>query len=368
MRLARSVAGISKVTLLLLMLISFVLGATFSYIFTVGFYAPGEFNLPTKPNIAVEGLPEFFAENATFFNVTVLNPSYSTSDVTIEKVKIETADGKLHDAITPYPSQTLIPTGGSRTFKALWNWGNYTGQTLRVHVIPSEGVGSNIEAATPFMNFTFPNIDFDPSLTVEHFNITVRNAGSSAVVNMINITVDGEEVSTEPSLTTIAGLTNASDGTPVELELKRNWVDLQGKDVTLAVQTLQGYTFYKTIRSPGPVTLSIDRQLVVFNSTYTDHFNMSIINERSVAGHVNITEVSVDVFVNGALDRTVSLNSTSLDAHPSATIDLSVPLGITRLTCRWDWQDYLGRGATATITVRTLQGFATPPLSDINIP
>jgi len=365
MRLAQRVQGVSKLVLIFLLLIFFLLGATLSYMWTMGFYAPNEFNNPKESSITIEDV-KFFAEDASFFNVTVLNPSYSPSNTTIEQVKVETADGKLYDTLTQSLPITLAK-GASQTLKSFWNWGNnYTGQTLLVHVYVSEGIGSNKQATTPAMNFNVTNVDFDPSVSVNHFNITVQNAGSSASVNITKILVNGEEV-TVPTLTVPYVLANASDIPPVTFMIKRNWADLQGENVAIAVQTLQGYTAYKTWRASAKVSLVIVPP-VVFNATDTSHFNMSVMNEPSSPPetHVDLSEVELDVFVNGALDKVVLLNSTEWVADPSSRIEPSIIP--TRLVCHWDWSGYVGRGATMTVTVRTVQGFQTPPLSEVEIP
>ena len=364
MKLAQNLKGISKLAFLLFLAVFFLLGTIVSYIWTMGFYAPGEFNLPSRPNIVIEKV-QFFANNATFFNVTVLNPSYSPSNVTIEKIKVETSDGRFYDTVTPgLPVQ--IARNSLRTFRSFWNLGNYTGQTVRVHVLSSEGLGSNLKAMTPFMNFTVISVNFDPSVSARHFNITVQNGGSSTFVNITKILVNGGEVPAEPALTAPYGLTNASDAPPVTFMLNRSWVELQDNDVSIAVQTLQGYTAYQAKRAPG-VSLSIISP-IVFNASYPSNFSISILNERSIPAYVDISEVEVDVFVNGNINRTVLLNSTYWTADPSKKIDLSKPLTLTRLLVSWDWSYYLGKGATATITVRTRQGFETRPLSGVNIP
>lgn len=78
MRLIHDIKGISKLVLILLRLIDFVLGALLSYIWTMGGYAPPEFHLPSQANVTIEKV-ELDVQNARFFNVTALNPSYSPS-------------------------------------------------------------------------------------------------------------------------------------------------------------------------------------------------------------------------------------------------------------------------------------------------
>jgi hypothetical protein len=149
MRLFQSKRGISSVALILLLLISFIIGAVLSYMWTIGYYVSSEYSLPSQANITIENV-QFSPENTTLFNVTVLNPSYS-SNVTIEQIKVETiTDGNIHDVVT-----TMLPfklsRGTSQTFTCIWNWGNYTGHALNVIVLLSEGSGATLKASTPII-------------------------------------------------------------------------------------------------------------------------------------------------------------------------------------------------------------------------
>ena len=80
MRLLRDATGISKIILILLLVIAFIAGALFSYIYTMGYYAPFEFLLPDKPVFTIQSA-EFSKQDTSFFDVTVVNPSYSQADV-----------------------------------------------------------------------------------------------------------------------------------------------------------------------------------------------------------------------------------------------------------------------------------------------
>jgi len=143
MRLIRDAEGVSKIFLILLLLVSFILGALLSYIWTMGYYAPLEFHLPSQANITVE--------NVTFFNVTILHPSYSPStNVEIEQIMVSTSDGLLHaPASTDPPLPYTLARGNSLTFKSSWNWTSYTAQTVNVIVMISDGSGATFPTQTP---------------------------------------------------------------------------------------------------------------------------------------------------------------------------------------------------------------------------
>lgn len=155
MRLIHDVKGISKFFFLLLLLVSFIVGALLSYIWTMGFYAPQEFHLPSKTHLTIEKV-EFDAENALSFNFTVLNPSYSRSSVAVERVMVSTSNGSLYNVENIEPSLSSLAPGHSQTFKAYWNWQDYAGQVVNVIVLVEDGSGAAFQQTTPFMTSQSP--------------------------------------------------------------------------------------------------------------------------------------------------------------------------------------------------------------------
>lgn len=149
MSLIKGTKGISKLALTILLFISFILGATVSYVWAVGFYTSSEFQLPSKTNITIENV-HFPQENATFFNVTVLNPSYSRSKATVQQIQVQTEDGLLHNIVSTVPQLPKeLAIGESKTFNTFWNWSDYTNQRIKVMVFISEGSGATTEAQIP---------------------------------------------------------------------------------------------------------------------------------------------------------------------------------------------------------------------------
>lgn len=340
MRLARNVKGLSNLGLVLLLIFSFLLGATLSYIFTLGFYASNEYRVPNRNTVVLQSV-DFFTENATFFNATVFNPTFSPSAVTVQKIEVVTPDNKVHSTLTPFLPLSLT-VGASKTLQCFWNWGNYTGQSVRVDVLAVDGLGSNLEAGTPSMNLSILSVNFHPSVTAHNFTVSIRNSGSRIPVDVKSILVNGFESLTDPSLSQPLALTNATDAAPVNLTVRRDWVDFQGQSVTVSVETLQGYTAYKTVTPPA-VTSAISIN-AIFNVTNTNQFNVAIFNAFSGAT-LDVNEVTVSIGGN----ITVIQNWT---AYPSAKLE---PLKRISIVCNWDWSSY--RGQSVVVTVGTVQGF-----------
>jgi len=347
MRLIHDVKGVSRLILILLLLVSFIVGALLSYIWTMGFYSPQEFHLPSRANVTIEKV-EFNVENATFFNVTLLNPSYSPSLVRIEQILMSTSNGLLLEATETVPSlpHELAP-GSSQTFQAYLNWGNYTGQIVNVIALVADGSGATFQKRTPFMNLTVASIDFNPGVSVTYFNVAVQSMGSPTYVNITKIFMNGEDVSAlvTPALAPYALNPNRT----VTFTVGRNWTDLQDADVTVAVQTLQGYTAYQTVRTPPHVVFSIVD--VNFNETIsTSHFNITILNSIFSPTSIDLSEVTVYIAGNVT-------NIQNWTAYPSPKLEPGVPIVVV---CPWDWSGY--RTQVVTIEAFTVQGFQATSL------
>ena len=354
MKLTQNLRGMSKLMLLLLLIIFFFVGAFLSYVWTMGFYAPNEFNLPSQANLTIENV-QFYPEQPSFFNMTVLNPSYSAADAKIEQIIVHTSDGKSYaiDTTSPELSSLSIAPGKFETIKSFWNWANYTDQEVDVYVILASGSGPAVEVKTAFMNLTLTDIVFEPSITSTRFNITVESRGSLVSVDIDKITVNGAEVNN----TTPALPYKLDPNATVTFTLHRNWADLQNSAVAIAIKTIQGYVALKTIKAPEvkPVISNV----VFYNMTTSFFFNITI--QNSAVPPVKLDIDSIGVYVEG---QNVTITNGSVSPALPLTLD---PSSTRLLTCTWDWSPFAGKNAT--ITVYTAQGFKTSTGTAIpNIP
>jgi len=339
MRLIHDVKGMSKLILILLLLGSFIVGALLSYIWTMGYYASPEFHLPSQANVTIESV-EFFAEDATFFNVTLLNPSYSNSTIKIDKIMVSTNGNLLHNVTSTVPSlpnEELAP-GKSQTFKAYWNWANYTGQSVNVIVIVA-GSGATFKKITPFMNLTITSVNFDPAVSATNFTVTVQSMGSQTFMNITRMTLNGEEVDVSPLPYTLDA--NASE----TFTLTRDWSDLQGENAIVNVETLQGFTAQRS--QVVPVVFRV--LTPVFNAINTSSFNLTVQNVAIPQVSLDISQIKVDV-----LGETVIIEGANV--VPPLPYLLQSDSEVL-LVCPWNWSGYQGQGVTAVVTVYTQQGF-----------
>jgi len=339
MRLIHDVKGVSKLILILLLLISFIVGALLSYIWTMGGYAPSEFHLPSHANVTIENV-EFYAENATFFNVTLLSPSYSPSTVNIEQIMVSTDDGLFHDATDTLPSLPCeLAPGDSQTFKVYWNWGNYAGQTVKVIVFDADGSGPALKKITPSMNLTIASVNFDPSVSATNFTVTVQSTGSQTFMNITRITLNGEDVDVSPLPYTL----DANDSETFTLNWE--WSDLQGEDAIVSVETLQGFTTHQSQTVPEVLKVSN----IVFNATDTSSFNLTVQNVATPQISLDISEIEVEV-----QGETVIIENANVVPPLPYLLESDSEVFV----CPWNWINYKEQGVTAVVTVITQQGFS----------
>ena len=246
----------------------------------------------------------------------------------------------VKDVSPKLPDQ--LPRGMSRTFNCRWNWANYTGQTIEIIVSIVDGSGATFQAETPLVDLTIKP-HFNSTIGITHFNVTIKSSNlSKTYVNITRLTVDKEAIENlKPSLPYTLH-PNAS----VTLMCTWNWIKYQGKNVTIAVHTLQGYARYHTETTPPPVILTITK--VLFNITDTNHFNVTIHNSDLSPTFVNINKITVTM-ENGTIREITKVNpplTPPYTLHPNASVTLM---------CTWNWTDYLHKNVT--VTVYTLQGY-----------
>jgi len=344
MRLIRDAKALSRFTLALLLLVAAIIGALLSYLWVIGYYESLHLQVPEVATITITNAT-FVPQNATFFNVTLLNPSLSPSDATIAKIVVSTKDGVLHRVGETYPSLPYrLARSASETFGCSWNWGNYTGETVQIIVFVEDGSGATFPRVTPLVDLGI-TVTFDPAISVKHFNMTLQNSVSSATyVNVTDIAMDGKTVPPENMTVSLPYTLHANES--VSLMCMWDWTEYQGKDVTIAAHTLQGYVAYRTQAAPSPVNLTITE--VLFNTADTRHFNATVQNSELSPTYVNVTRITITM-ENGTTQEVVEVSPPlTYPLHPNASVTFM---------CAWDWTYY--RNKNVTVTIHTLQGYVT---------
>ena len=242
MRLIRNAIGISKLILILLLLISAVVGAVLTYMWTEGYYQSIGFRILETATVTITNVA-FDSQNPTFFNVSILNPFISPSSVTVTQIMVSTEDAVLHDvtAVTP-PLPAKLSISNSKTFKCIWNWTDYTGEDIKVHVVVADGAGSNLEKTIPLVRLTITDVVFDSAISLNHFNVTVQNSASSVIdVDVTGIIVNVNETTQEINVTNPELPYTLTKDSTVTFVCSWNWTSYQGMTAEVTVHTQQQF-------------------------------------------------------------------------------------------------------------------------------
>jgi len=333
--------AVSTLILIILMLCSAVFGAFISYLLVMSTY----YNMPENTTLLIVEDVVFPIFHPGYFNVTILNPSNSASDVNITVIRL-TVEGKneIHNITKtkPEPLPFLIRRGTRLTFKCEENWSNFAGETVRIEPVAENASTKSYLYATPKVKLILtPN--FDVSESVEYFDLTIENSAEPNVsLTISEIRVFGPSVNVTPALPHILS--------PNQTEIFRcdcNWENYRRENVTITVKTAEGYeSVYTTNELPG-AALYIDE--VKFNYTDTNYFDLTITSSEDSTAPATITAINLTL----QDERTIPINYTH---PPLGPISGLVWKNESRtFTCTWNWKDY--RNKTITVNAYTKEGF-----------
>ena len=355
---SRRISGISKLSLLILLLAAGSLGAALSYMWTVAYYVEVGHRVPQGITTITVTNVTFPLEDCTYFEVSVLNPSYSNADANIAGIAVVGMDDGA-EAVLDVPPESVEPPipyplskGEDVTFRCLINWQDFAGQMVYVSVFLQDGSGATSPYETARVKLQVTNVEFNTRVTVRRFNVTVVNSLESSIsLNVSEILFDSTSIPHE-------NITIKDEGGSLPTQLSPggrtificNWNLLEegalNSSHTITVRTLQGYSAtYQTPTLPPPPSLSITN--VVFAVPHTDTFEMTILNQASSPHYVSISKVIV---VNG----TQRFDNVSILPTPPLMLE---PGDNVTLKCSWNWDPF--RGQEVGITVYTKQGFYT---------
>jgi len=349
MRVVSNLRAVSTFMLIILMLCSVVFGALISYLLVMSSY----YNMPENTTLLIVEDVVFPILDATYFNVTILNPSNSASNANITAIHLS-IEGKneIYNITTTEPELGIIRRGTRQTFKCKENWSNFAGETVRIEPIAENASTKSYSCTTPKVELILTP-DFDVSQSIEYFTLTVKNS-AEIVINLTISEIDffGSSISVTPSLPYIL-----SPNQTEVFQCDCNWENYRDENVTITVKTVEGYErSYITNELPG-AALYIDE--VKFDYTNTTYFNLTVRSwnystATAIVNRVNLTLPD---------ETTITLNTI-----PPLYV-ISIPVSPTQplaLRCLWDWN--MHRNETITVEVYTRQGFtvlskavSTPP-------
>jgi len=346
LRIIKNVKAISKLAIILLLLMAGTVGAILSYMLVMGYYVSIGFRVPDKTSIAVTNAI-FPAENATMFNVTILNPSFSPSNANVTRIEVITEENNVYvtNILRPETPYSMKP-GSLENFTCLWNWSNYTNREVRIAVFLAEGSGATFRTRTPPMELIVTSAYFNATVSTAYFNLTVQNHWSSATyVNVTGISVTMENGTSQVISGVIPSLPHTLyPSNSTTFICPWDWTNYRSKSVTIAVYTLQGYRAYYTQVTPPRVILTITEAL--FNATDMTRFNVTV--QSSELSSINVNIINITVTTEDGTIHNITYTTPPLPNVLSPTSSVT-------FTCTWNWTDY--QGQNVTITVCTLEGY-----------
>jgi hypothetical protein len=347
----RNKKAISTLIMILLMIVSATIGGIVTYMFAIYPFVA----IPNKTTLSITDV-YFDKQNATSFNIAILNPSYSPSDANITGIAVKLAgESQVYNVVGTDPSLEnglIIPVGKtlnitcSKIEKDGFNstWGEFAaqfaGEKITVLVLASDSSASDMEKTLPFVNLNVTNTIFNSQVSFKNFTITVANKDNSEVnltisdITILGIDLTADNMSPQLPQAIAAGasidftFTNAS------------WHTL--RNTTAVISTKEGYTFSKALYLPGVATVI---QSVAFDENSTSYFNATVFNFAESANYVNVTKITATMNNGTAIENTYD---------PSQGIE---PNSTRTFRFDWDWKTY--RGGTFSVVAELLQGFET---------
>lgn len=348
----RNARGISTIALIILLVGSATLGAILSYTWTVGYYVERGLRVPENITTVTITNMTFPLENSTYFHVTVLNPTYSETDAEIDSIAlVGTAIGvraaNSTEPSLPYP----LKKGEEVTFKCEMNWGELAGQEVEVAVFIREGSGAIGSCQTEFAKLEITDLAYDTSITINQFNITIKNR-SDIAFDVSRMLLGAEEIAQNEISVNNQNITfpyrilqNESKVLSCSWKLwdPENSIGTLGTTKKITVETLQGYqaALWETFSNPVVMALSN----AVFSSTNTTEFTLS--NYPQSPHGVNLSRVTVTLG-----SQTYTVGSTNATGY-FLPKDSNVTIICEDSQFNWStWKDQ-----QITVRVYTTQGF-----------
>lgn len=338
--------AISTLLLILLLLFFAILGGLVSYLWVMSSY----YNMPENTATLIVENAQFSVANFSYFNLTVLNPSNSASDLNISAFRLSVdATNSTYDVNSiEYPQSLpfLLAKGSRQTFKCIYDWSNIAGETVRVESLPANVSTISNVYTLPSAKLELTPI-FDATQSVNYFSLRMDNPAESTSFHITGISMFG--VSIDVNSTLPYALQNNQS---VTFTCYRNWQNLWNQNVTITVNTAEGYlTSYTTNTLPGTALQLSDLK---FDYSDTTYFNVTIHSSEDSTANAILT----------GLNLTLNNESFSLFTFPPLNITRGLPIATNQsltLRCFWNWN--LVRDENITIDAYTGQNFTVPALT-----
>ena len=355
MHLKKDAKAVSTLIVIMLILCSVIFGAFVSYLWVMSnFYVE-----PSTTQLAITDI-NFPAEHADYFNVTIMNPSHSASGTNITQIYLTVSgNATLLAVANTEPEQLPIALDRASyvTMKCNYNWAEFAGKRVTVHVTADEAAGAEKTVQTPFVKLGLVTY-FDPSISSKQFNITIENDLQS----VINLTVNKVLVDREP-ITDMKVMNGTPITLPISLAVGEQVPNIQctydwenNENPVVRVETDQGYYAEKTVNATARVSWFVTQAMA--NESNPEEMNVTVFNSALSSTYIDIHVIKLtyvngtEYFINGSLTSpqfTPSLESPYYRLKSNETVTFS--------HCLWNWRNYPDQNVT--VNVYNTQSFET---------
>ena len=352
MQVRKSVRAVSTLIAILLIVIAAIFGGLISYMWAIApFYAT-----PKNVGIAVTGV-NFQVNHGDYFDVTVLNPSFSQGETNITSVFLAVQNqSSIFNMTDISPALPLsLAQGASTTIRCYYNWGRYAGENMTVTVFPLGGTGASFPVQTQFVSMT-ANGFFNATQSVEYFYVSVQNDPQSAInLTLRSVTLDTTAISVVVSSANVTLPMPLNIGQTVILQCFYDWEGHSTPDVIVGTQ--EGYTAESVQNvSASALVLVSDVQ---FNETDPTRISVTLNNSPESATPVDISNVTI-AYINETDGSNVTDVINGNMSNPALPYPLEINSSST-FDCQWNWTDPVYRNIAITLTANTSQGFVSQP-------
>lgn len=204
-------------------------------------------SVKTPQSTVLEISPIFNMTRTSFFLVNVTNMPCSLQDANVTGARFN------QNVTTMSPAQGTISAGGRGLFNCTWNWANLKGQTATITVIAS-GMNQSKSVVLPAVDLRLA-VTFNRSLEMPYANVTITNTAFSnrsvtikQVVFATNVTYTVDGTLTNPTLYPNGYVLYI--GQTITIGCPWGWTFYHDQDVTVTVQTKEGFTVSQTFHVP----------------------------------------------------------------------------------------------------------------------
>jgi hypothetical protein len=348
----REIRAISPLILIILLLCSVIFGALIAYVWTMS-------NFYLEPNTIQLTITDvdFPVDHADYFNVTIMNPSHSASGTNVTQIYFTVQDNAtVFNVVNTAPQELpfVLEKAAYVTIKCNYNWGEFAGKWITVHVSGNEAVGSVKTMQTPFVRLGLETF-LNASISSKKFNVTVENSPQSEInLNVSSILIDREPITDLKTLngTSIALPFNLTIGERIPIQCAYDWENKESP--VIRVETSEGYYAEKAANVKARMSWFLTQAMC--KETSPEEINITVFNSVASDTFVDINLITLtfangsEYFINGSLTDPPIISSPETPYYrldPNKTITFS--------HCIWNWRNYPDQNVTAN--VYNIQGF-----------